>query len=211
MRPGYRQAVVGFDGLAVPEPVRQQFDFLVAAHGLTGVSRVNRLVDGSRSESSAEHSWHLALMALVLAAEHAPDVAIGRVTAMLVLHDIVEVEVGDVPIYDEQARREIVAAEHAAAVRLFGRLPAAQGEQLLHLWQEFEAAESTDARFARAIDRLQPLLMHCASDGAAWAERGVTVAQERRLVAAVGQFWPSLCPVAEALVTDAHRRGLLLD
>jgi putative hydrolases of HD superfamily len=199
------------DGLPVPEPVRRRFDFLIASHHLTGVLRLNRLLDGSRSESSAEHSWHLALMATVLAGEHAPGVDLSRILTMLVIHDLVEVEAGDVPIYDEQRRLDIVAVEQSAAVAMFGRLPQPQGQRLLELWHEFEAAETDDARFARAIDRLQPLLLHWASDGAAWAARRVTVAQERRLMAAIAQFWPSLGPVADALVTDAHRRGLLAD
>jgi putative hydrolase of HD superfamily len=199
------------DALAVSGATRRQLDFLVAAHRLTSVSRVNRLTDGSRAESSAEHSWHLTLMALVLGAEHAAGVDLSRVLTMLVIHDLVEVEAGDVPIYDEQRRIDIVAAEQQAAVALFGLLPPAQGEHLLDLWHEFEDALTDDARFARAVDRLQPLLMHCASDGAAWAERGVTVAQERRLMAAIEQHWPSLGPVAETLITDAHRRGLLAD
>jgi putative hydrolase of HD superfamily len=197
--------------LPVPEPVRRQLDFLLASHGLTAVSRVNRLLDGTRAETSAEHSWHLALMAIVLAGEHAPGVDIGRVVTMLVIHDLVEVEAGDVPIYDEQRRLDIVAAEERAAEVLFGRLPPAQGEQLLGLWHEFEAAGSEDARFAPAIDRLQPLLLHWASDGAAWSERGITVRQERRLMAAIQRYWPSLGPVAETLIADAHHRGLLLD
>ena len=193
------------------EPVRRRLDFLIASHHLTGVLRLNRLLDGSRGESSAEHSWHLALMATVLADEHAPGVDLGRVLTMVVIHDLVEVEAGDVPIYDEQRRLDIVAVERSAAVAMFGRLPRPQGQRLLELWHEFEAAETDDARFARAIDRLQPLLLHWASDGAAWAARGITVAQERRLMAVIAQFWPSLGPVADALVTDAHRRGLLAD
>jgi putative hydrolase of HD superfamily len=202
---------LSFDGLPVPAAVGRQLDFLVAAHRLTEVSRVNRLLDGTRGESSAEHSWHLALMALVLAGDHAPAADLSRVVTMLVIHDLVEVEVGDVPIYDEQARLDIMAAEQLAAVRLFERLPEIAGAELLELWREFEAAETADARFARAVDRLQPLLMHCASDGAAWAERGVTVAQERRLMAAIAQYWPSLAPIAETLIDDAHRRGLLAE
>ena len=199
------------DGLPVSDPVRRQLDFLIASHQLTGVLRLNRLLDGSRSESSAEHSWHLALMATVLAADHAAGVDLARVLAMLVIHDLVEVEAGDVPVYDEQRRLDIMAAEQRAAVALFGRLPQPQGDTLLALWHEFEAAETDDARFARGIDRLQPLLLHWASDGAAWAARGVTVAQERRMMAAIVEFWPSLGPVAETLVADAHRRGLLAD
>jgi putative hydrolase of HD superfamily len=199
------------DALPVADSLRRQFDFLITSHELTGVTRLNRLLDGSRGESSAEHSWHLALMAIVLAGEHAADADLSRVVTMLVIHDLVEVEAGDVPIYDEQLRLDIVAAEQRAAVALFGRLPPPQGDRLLALWHEFEDAETADARFARAVDRLQPLLLHWASDGAAWAERGVTVAQERRLMAAIEQYWPSLGPIADALVADAHRRGLLAD
>lgn len=189
--------------------MRQQLDFLVTAHTLTGVTRLNRLLDGSRRETSAEHSWHLALTAAVLAAEHAPGLDLGKVLTMLTIHDLVEVEAGDVPIYDEQARIDVVADEERAAVRLFGRLPVTQAEQLLGIWHEFEAAQSREARFASAIDRLQPLLVHWAGDGAAWSERNVTVEQERRLMAVIGEYWPSLAPVCQALIDDAHSRGML--
>jgi len=128
---------------------------------------------------------------------------------MLIVHDLPEVYAGDVPIHDEQARLAIAAVEEEAAVRLFGKLPAEQGNQLLALWHEFEAARTDEARFARAIDRIQPLLLHWASDGAAWAERRVTVEQERRIMSAVDTFWPALAPTAAALIDDAHRRGLL--
>jgi putative hydrolase of HD superfamily len=193
--------------LPVTPVQRRRLDFVLAAHELTAVSRVNRLLNGSRAETSAEHSWHLALTALAFAPEAEVDLA--RVVAMLIVHDLPEVEAGDVPIYDEQARIDIVAAEEAAAVRLFARLPPSQGEELLGLWREFERGETADARFARAIDRLQPLLLHWASDGAAWAERGVTVDQERRLMAVIERYWPPLAPIATALIDDAHRRGLL--
>jgi putative hydrolase of HD superfamily len=197
--------------LPVPPEQGRRLDFLLAAHELTGVTRVNRLLDGSRGETSAEHSWHLAVAALALAEDVAPTVDVGRVVAMLLIHDLPEVYAGDVPIYDEQARLSIVAAEEAAAARLFAKLPAGQGDRMLALWHEFERAESDDARFAKAIDRLQPLLLHWAGDGAAWAERRVTVAQEQRIMAAVGTYWPPLGPVAAALVADARRRGMLVE
>lgn len=199
------------DALLLSRSARQQLDFLLASHALTGVTRLNRLLDGTRGETSAEHSWHLALAAIVLAGDHAPGVDLGQVVSMLVIHDLVEVEAGDVPIYDEQARIDIIADEQRAAARLFARLPPAQGDRMLALWREFEEAETDEARFARAIDRLQPLLLHWAGDGAVWAERSVTVAQERRLMAAIERFWPSLGPVADALIDDAHRRGVLVD
>jgi putative hydrolase of HD superfamily len=189
---------------------RRQLDFLVTSHRLTEVRRLNRLLDGSRGETSAEHSWHLALTALVLAGSDAPGVDLERVMTMLVIHDLVEIEAGDVPIYDEQARVDVLDAERQAAERLFGRLPEADAERVAGVWAEFEAAETDEARFAKAIDRLQPLLMHWASDGAAWAERGVSAEQERRLMAVIGEYWPPLAPTAAALIEDAHQRGLLV-
>ncbi|WP_158890513.1 HD domain-containing protein [Amycolatopsis anabasis] len=197
--------------LPIPESTRRQFDFLVTSHALTGVARLNRLLDDSRGETSAEHSWHLALTAIALAREHAPEVELARVLTMLAIHDLVEVDAGDVPIYDEQARVEVAAAEHRAAARLFGRLPETQGAELLRLWEEFEDARTPEARFARAVDRIQPLLLHWAGNGAVWSARGVTVEQERRLMSVIEEFWPSLGPVAAALIDDAHRRGMLGD
>ena len=130
---------------------------------------------------------------------------------MLTIHDLVEVEAGDVPVYDEQARIDVVADEEMAAIQLFGRLPGSQAGQFLHLWHEFEATETDEARFARAIDRLQPLLLRWAGDGGVWSERKVSVDQERRLMAVIGKHWPSLAGTAQALIDDAHRRGMLSD
>jgi putative hydrolase of HD superfamily len=194
--------------LPIGDSDRARLEFLVAAHGLTGVARLNRLLDGSRGETSAEHSWHLALAALVLGEDE--DLDLARVIGMLLVHDVVEVDAGDVPVYDLEARLAIAADEERAAVRLFGLLPETTGAKLHELWHEFEAAETREARFARALDRLQPILIHWAGDGAAWAERGTTVAEERDLAAIVEGFWPALGPLATALVDDAVRRGLLL-
>jgi putative hydrolase of HD superfamily len=195
--------------LGLPDDRRRQLEFLVAAHRLTEITRVNRLLDGTRSETSAEHSWHLALCAVVLAEGTAPGVDLARVLEMLVIHDIVEIDAGDVPIYDAAARIEIEALEHAAAQRLFGLLPEPEGARLLALWQEFEEATSEAARFARAVDRLQPLLLHWAGDGAAWHERGITVEKEREIMALIHEMWPPLWETASALIDDAHGRGML--
>jgi putative hydrolase of HD superfamily len=188
---------------------RRRLDFLVAAHGLTAVERVNRLLDGSRAETSAEHSWHLALTASILARELAPELDLARVLEMLLVHDVVEVDAGDVPIYDVAAREAVAAAERAAADRLFGLLGDDEGARLHALWHEFEDAHTPEARFAKAVDRLQPMLVHWAGTGEAWAARGVTVAQERTFVVAIAGWWPPLEPLARAIVDDAERRGML--
>src|SRR3954454_10860353 len=197
--------------LSLDAAARARVDFLVTAHGLTLVERVNRLLDGSRSETSAEHSWHLALTAVVLLPEYAPELDVEQVLTMLLVHDLVEVDAGDVPIYDVEARAAIEEVERVAAERLFGLLPPEQGEILHTAWEQFEAAAPPEARFARAIDRMQPMLLHWAGDGAAWAQRGVTVAQERAFVDTITDWWPSLGPVAAAIVDDAIARGMLVE
>ncbi len=158
-----------------------QFAFLDEADRLKSVLRATTLCDGSRPENSAEHSWHLALYALVLADQAGPDVDIGRVIRMLILHDLVEIDTGDVPIHsaDGQAHgsAEVQSAEALAADRLFGLLPADLGADFRALWEEFEAAETPDAVFAKSLDRVQPVMQNIASGGGTWTTYAVTAEQ----------------------------------
>lgn len=137
--------------------IRAQFAFLLEADKLRSVERQNLILNCSRRENSAEHSWHLALYALVLAPFAAPEVEISRVIQMLLLHDLVEIDAGDHPISDAVDWDAVAAAEQAAAKRLFGLLPADQGAALQALWQEFEQAETADAQFAKRLDHCQPI------------------------------------------------------
>jgi putative hydrolase of HD superfamily len=198
------------NGLRMSEADRARLMFLVTAHALTDVQRLNRVLDGSRSETSAEHSWHLALSAVMLSEHAGPTVALERVVEMLLVHDIVEVDVGDVPIYDTAERLAIAELEDRAADRLFALLPEPEGSHYRALWSEFEDAETDDARFARALDRLQPILVHWAGNGAVWRERGTTVDDERQLIAVIEEHWPPLAPLATAIIEDAIERGMLV-
>jgi putative hydrolases of HD superfamily len=198
------------NGLRMSEADRARLMFLVTAHALTDVQRLNRVLDGSRSETSAEHSWHLALSAVMLSEHAGSTVALERVVEMLLVHDIVEVDVGDVPIYDTAERLAIADLEEQAADRLFALLPEPEASYYRALWSEFEDAETEDARFARALDRLQPILVHWAGDGAVWRERGTTVDDERRLIAVIEEHWPPLAPIAKAIIEDAIERGMLV-
>ena len=137
--------------------LQQQFDFLSEIERLRQVDRQTLLLDGSRPENSAEHSWHLALYALVFAPYAPPGVSIPRVIQMLLLHDIVEIDVGDHPIDEPTNWTAVAEAEDRAQKRIFGLLPDVQGQALKALWQEFEAAETVDARFAKALDYCQPI------------------------------------------------------
>jgi putative hydrolase of HD superfamily len=186
------------------DTIRQQFAFLAEIDRLKTVMRQSPLLDRSRKENSAEHSWHLTMFALTLV-EHAGSgggVDLFRVIRMLMLHDIVEIDAGDTPFFAkgiDQAKTE--KAELHAAKRIFGLLPAEQGSAMLALWQEFEAAETPDARFAKALDRLQPLLVNTLTDGGTWNDFGVSEEEAvRRYGAIISKGSPALWREAQKLV-----------
>ena len=189
----------------------QQVTFLLEADGLKQILRMTAILGGSRRENTAEHSWHLALFALVLA-EHADEpVDVGRVIPMLLVHDLVEIDAGDTFAYDEAGYETKAERERAAADRLFGILPEGQGRDLRALWEEFEAGESPDARFATAVDRLQPLLLNHANDGGPWREHGIS---RERVVARnspIGDGSSALWELARERIDEVHARGLLAD
>lgn len=190
-----------------PAEVAARSAFLAEADRLKRIERATTLCDASRQENSAEHSWHLALYALVLG-EHAPEgVSLSRVLRMLLLHDLVEIDAGDVPIYAQttEGQAETEAAELAAAERLFGLLPEAEGAPLLALWQEFEAASTPDARFAKALDRFQPPLQNLASGGVSWLAHNATFEMvEARVGRAIARsmpaFWDHIAPRIRAFL-----------
>jgi len=179
------------------ERLGRQFAFLMEADKLKQVLRATTLADGSRRENSGEHSWHLALYALVLADQAAPGVTIDRVIRMLLLHDLVEIDVGDVPIHSQNGTAHgsasIQAAEARAAERIFGLLPSDLSAELQALWQEFEAAETPDAIFAKSLDRVQPVMHNLASGGGTWKQYNVTAAElESRVGTKVARGAPRL-------------------
>ena len=180
--------------------LEQRLAFLREIDRLKIVVRQSPILDRSRRENSAEHSWHLAVYALVLQryADHAVDVA--RVIQMLLIHDIVEVDVGDMPIHASSSAVSQGELEAAAAQRLFGLVPGDQGMALLALWQEFEAGESIDARFAKALDRAQPLIANVATGGGTWTENGVGLDDVlRRYGPVIAKGSASLWAACEAL------------
>lgn len=160
----------------------RQLAFLVEADRLKRIERASWITGRHRRENSAEHSWHLTLFALTLA-DHAPaGVSIDRVIRMLILHDIVEIDAGDAPIHGSFDAEALAAAEEAAADRLFGLLPEDIAAEFRALWQEFEAAETPDALFAKSLDRFQPPLLNLHAGGGSWPDYGVTEDQIRTRV-----------------------------
>lgn len=158
-----------------------QFAFLNEADRLKSVLRATTLCDGSRPENSGEHSWHLALYALTLADQAPEGVSIDRVIRMLLLHDLVEIDTGDVPIHSANgtahASVQTQQAEARAADRIFGLLPPDLAADFRTLWEEFEAARTPDAIFAKALDRVQPVMANLQSGGGTWVTYDVTFDQ----------------------------------
>lgn len=191
------------------EPLDSQVGFLLEADRLKTVLRQSTLTDRSRRENSAEHSWHLALMALVLAEHAPPGTDLGAVMAMVVLHDLVEIDAGDLSVYAaeaDQARQE--RAERAAADRLFPILPVAQASALRALWDEFEERATAEAKFARALDRLQPMLINMVTGGGTWTH-GITADRVLAKVALIEDGSPSLGAYARDMIASAVDRGIL--
>lgn len=174
-----------------------QFAFLNEADRLKSVLRATTLCDGSRRENSGEHSWHLALYALVLADQATTGVDIARVIKMLLIHDLVEIDVGDVPIHSAggmaHASLATQAAESRAADRIFGLLPPDLAQDLRALWDEFEAGLTPDAIFAKSLDRVQPVMANLQSGGGTWIEYNVTAEQlETRVGVKIAKGAPKL-------------------
>ncbi|MEH6672778.1 MULTISPECIES: HD domain-containing protein [unclassified Sulfitobacter] len=157
--------------------LEQQIAFLNEADKLKSVTRGTLLCDASRAENSAEHSWHLTLYALVLADQAGEGVDITRVIKMLILHDLVEIDAGDNPIFGSYDAADMEAQEQLAADRIFGLLPNDLRDDLRATWEEFEANKTPTARFAKSLDRFQPPMQNLAAGGGSWVEYNVTEAQ----------------------------------
>ncbi len=157
--------------------LKQQMDFILEVDKIKNIFRQTYLTDGNRKENDAEHSWHLALMAIVLKEYAEEEVDLARVLPMVLIHDIVEIDAGDTYAYDEMAALTKADRETKAARRIFGILPEDQREWMIGLWREFEAYETPDAKFAHMLDNSQPLLLNDASEGKSWAEHHVKKSQ----------------------------------
>ena len=193
------------------DDLARQLAFVLEADKLKSVERQTTISDGSRRENSAEHSWNLALMAIVLVDTAPPDVDINRVIRMVLLHDLVEIDAGDAFVYDDAAQEGKAEREQAAADRIFAMLPAEQGATLRALWEEFEARETPDAKFGAALDRLSPLMLNRASGGLAWKRHGIVASQVRERNAHIADGSPALWEAASAIIEGAVDEGLLPD
>ena len=196
--------------LPCPDPrLSAQIAFILEIDKLKTILRQTLVTEGLRRENDAEHSWHIATMAFILAEYADTPIDTGRVAKMLLIHDVVEIDAGDTFIHDEAGHADKDAREQAAADRLYGILPPDQAAELHALWQEFEARETDDARFAHSLDRLQPLLHNFATEGRAWASHKVTADKVEKLLPRIEGGSRRLADYARALIAEAVARGYL--
>jgi putative hydrolases of HD superfamily len=187
----------------------KQIAFIVEIDKLKSVYRRTLLIDESRHDNSAEHSWHLAIMAIALAEYAAEPIDVCRVMRMVLVHDLVEVYAGDTFVYDTAATEGKEERERFAADRIFGMLPDDQGREFRALWDEFELRRSPEARFAAALDRVQPVLNNYHTEGHAWRSHGVkydaVIERNKHIVAGAPKLWEYV----KTLIDDAVEKGYL--
>jgi putative hydrolase of HD superfamily len=188
--------------------IKQQLEFIVEIDKIKSIFRHTKLFDGSRRENDAEHSWHLAMMALVLA-EHANEpVDVVKVVKMVLVHDIVEIDAGDYIIYTKlTAEKE--AKEKAAAERIFGLLPEEQKDEFYSLWREFEERRTPEAKFAAAIDRLEPVMQNYYTQGAPWRENNVPAEHIYSINHRIAAGSETLWEYAKSLIDECVAKGLI--
>ena len=161
----------------VDERLEKQIAFVKEIDKEKQIFRQTYVSDGTRKENDAEHAWHMAVMAFLLQEHANEDVDLLKTMKMILIHDVVEIDAGDTYAYDEVAKATQREREEKAAARLFGLLPKDQAKEMLALWEEFEAAETPEAKYARSLDNFQPMMLNDATDGKAWVEHGVAVSK----------------------------------
>jgi putative hydrolase of HD superfamily len=192
-----------------PDHLLKQVAFIKEIDKLKYIKRKTKLFDSDRHENDAEHSWHLAMMTIVLA-EHA-DVQIDvlKVLKMVLIHDIVEIDAGDTFIYDTTKNHTNTHEELIAAKRIFGLLPTAQAEEFIAIWQEFEEGATNEAKFAKTMDRFEPLLQNTSNNGGTWTEFNVPYQKVYDKKKAIKNGSTTIWNYAEKLINESVEKGIL--
>jgi len=188
------------------ERLRKQLEFIVEIDKIKNIFRQTRIYDNSRYENDAEHAWHMSMMALILAEHANSEIDIARVIKMALIHDIVEIDAGDVIVYavDVNDKHD---KEQAAAQRIFGLLPADQCDEYIALWEEFEAKETPEARFAGAVDRIGPIMQNHRNHGHAWKKHGIPAEKVRTVNAQIAKGSETLWEYAQKIIAQSIENG----
>lgn len=191
------------------EKIKKQIEFIITIDEMKNVLRRNLVADGSRRENDAEHSWHLAIMAMILEEYSADKVDIAKVMKIALVHDLVEVYAGDTFAYDAKGNEDKLDREIMAAEKLFGMLKDGHGDEIRALWDEFEAKETAESKYANAIDRLQPLILNYLTDGHTWKLGDVHAPQIYKRMDIIRTATPELWHIVEGIISTSIEAGLL--
>ncbi len=193
------------------ERLKKQMEFILEVDKVKNIVRQTYLADGRRKENDAEHSWHLALMAVLLKEYAQEEIDLSKVVTMVLIHDLVEIDAGDTYAYDEAGAATKRERETKAADRIFGLLPSDQGKWLKALWEEFEAYETPEAKYAHMLDNSQPLFLNDASDGKSWAEHRVKKSQIYKRNEHTKEGSAAIWEYMEALIQKHVEKGHIID
>ena len=191
------------------EHLLQQVAFIHEIDKVKYIQRKSRLFNSDRNENDAEHSWHIAVMAMVLAGHSNEPVDTLKVIKMLLIHDVVEIDAGDVFLYDTVLNHTNTEAERKAAERIFGLLPAEQAQEFTAIWEEFEAGETPEAKFARAMDRLEPLLQDVSNKGIVWREHNISYDKVVLKNSIIRHGSQNLWDFGKTLIDELAEKGIL--
>jgi putative hydrolase of HD superfamily len=192
------------------DKLTKQIKFIVEIDQLKQIMRQSRLIDSDRNENDAEHSWHLAIMAILLS-EYAEtkDIDVLKVVKMVLIHDLVEIDAGDTFCYDEKANEDKACRENRAAKRIFNILPQDQAQEICTLWREFEEMNTPEARFAACLDRLEPLLLNYHTGGHTWSKPGITSKMVLKRSEVMKEGAPLLWEYTQKLIEESIEKGIL--
>lgn len=191
------------------ENLLQQVAFIKEIDKLKYIQRKTKLFNSDRHENDAEHSWHLAMMTIVLAEHSDKPIDVLKVVKMVLIHDIVEIDAGDVFIYDTVKNHTNTDEELIAAQRIFGLLPKEQAEEFIAIWQEFEDGKTDEAKFAKTMDRFEPLLQNTSNNGGTWTEFGVPYQKVYDKKLAIKDGSSTIWNYAENLINESVEKGIL--
>lgn len=187
----------------------QQINFIKEIDKIKYIERKTKLFNSDRRENDAEHSWHLAMLTIVLAEHSDVPIDVLKVLKMVLIHDIVEIDAGDTFIYDTEKNHTNTDEERTAANRIFGMLPKKQADELISIWEEFENGESNEAKFAKSMDRFEPLLQNASNSGGTWTEFGVNYDKVFEKKKDIKEGSNSLWRYAENLINESVEKGIL--
>ena len=193
------------------ERLKKQLEFVYELDKLKSINRQTYIADGSKHENDAEHSWHLALMCMLLSEYSNQKIDVLKTMSMVLIHDAVEVDAGDTYAYDETGNLSKREREVKAAERIFNILPEEQGKKVRALWDEFEEKETPESKFANALDRLQPIILNHLTDGKAWREHGVKKSQVHNRNKNVGEASKEFGELIDQIINFNVEKGNLID